>query len=43
MPTNAIPSMMQSIERMGSGNIYNDPITYTPTDKALGNHYKSSG
>ncbi|MEG1093030.1 MAG: TonB-dependent siderophore receptor, partial [Acinetobacter sp.] len=25
----------------GSGNIYNDPITYTPTDKALGNHYKS--
>ena len=25
----------------GSGNIANDPITYTPTDKALGNHYKS--
>ena len=28
-------------EWIGSGNIYNDPITYTPTDKALGNHYKS--
>ncbi|ENU19655.1 hypothetical protein F994_02515 [Acinetobacter bohemicus ANC 3994] len=26
---------------IGSGNIANDPITYTPTDKALGNHYKS--
>ena len=25
----------------GSGNIANDPITYTPTNKALGNHYKS--
>ena len=28
-------------EWIGSGNINNDPITYTPTDKALGNHYKS--
>ncbi|MDN5543056.1 MAG: TonB-dependent siderophore receptor [Acinetobacter sp.] len=28
-------------EWIGSGNIYNDPITYTPTDKPLGNHYKS--
>jgi len=27
--------------KVGSGNIYNDPITYTPTDKPLGNHYKS--
>lgn len=26
---------------IGSGNIANDPITYTPTNKALGNHYKS--
>ena len=26
---------------IGSGNIDNDPITYTPTNKALGNHYKS--
>lgn len=26
---------------IGSGNIHNDPITYTPTNKALGNHYKS--
>ena len=24
-----------------TGNIYDDPISYTPTDKALGNHYKS--
>ncbi|WP_110975076.1 TonB-dependent siderophore receptor [Acinetobacter sp. WCHAc060042] len=28
-------------EWIGSGNIDHDPITYTPTDKALGNHYKS--
>ncbi len=28
-------------EWIGSGNIYNDPISYTPTDKPLGNHYKS--
>lgn len=26
---------------VGTGNINNDPITYTPTNKALGNHYKS--
>ena len=28
-------------EPVGTGNIDNDPITYTPTNKALGNHYKS--
>ena len=28
-------------EWVGTGNINNDPITYTPTNKALGNHYKS--
>ncbi|AYA68847.1 TonB-dependent siderophore receptor [Acinetobacter sp. WCHA55] len=28
-------------EWIGSGNIDDDPITYIPTDKALGNHYKS--
>ena len=28
-------------EWIGSGNIDNDPVTYTPTDKPLGNHYKS--
>lgn len=28
-------------EWIGAGNIDHDPITYTPTDKALGNHYKS--
>ena len=28
-------------ESVGTGNIDNDPITYKPTNKALGNHYKS--
>ncbi len=28
-------------ELIGSGNINNDPIRYTPTDKTLGNRYKS--
>ncbi|MEG0650712.1 MAG: TonB-dependent siderophore receptor [Acinetobacter sp.] len=28
-------------ELVGSGNIDNDPIRYTPTDKTLGNRYKS--
>ena len=28
-------------EWVGTGNIYNDPITYAPTDKTLGTHYKS--
>ncbi|OTG98643.1 TonB-dependent siderophore receptor [Acinetobacter sp. ANC 4973] len=28
-------------EWVGTGNIDHDPITYTPTNKALGNHYKS--
>lgn len=28
-------------EWVGTGNIYNDPITYAPTDKTLGKHYKS--
>ena len=26
---------------VGAGNIYNDPITHTPNDRDLGNHYKS--
>lgn len=26
---------------IGTGNIDNDPITYTPTEQTLGNHYKS--
>ncbi|ENX58031.1 MULTISPECIES: TonB-dependent siderophore receptor [Acinetobacter] len=28
-------------ELVGTGNIYTDPIQYTPSDKKLGQHYKS--
>ena len=30
-----------SMVNVGAGNIYNDPITHTPNDRDLGNHYKS--
>ncbi|KXZ69631.1 TonB-dependent siderophore receptor [Acinetobacter venetianus] len=37
----AIFQLVNDVPKESMGNIYNDPITYKPSTKNLGNHYKS--